>query len=134
MEQISERIARRWRVFGYENALLSSEGAGLRTGLGVLEELLSPSKCWGNNADCEDGADIRDGGLCPRCEEHRQDQRTPAAADLGTPGHPEVAEPEETYTPPAYVPHPRESSVGVNEALARDARAGILAAKSMVKR
>ncbi|MFD0555342.1 hypothetical protein ACFQ0X_43790 [Streptomyces rectiviolaceus] len=109
VKQLGERIARRWRAFGYEDALLSAEGIGIRTGLGVLEELLSPSKCRGNNLHCEDGVDIRDGAICPRCEEHRQDRR-PAGSEPA--GHPEVDSPKETYTPPAYVPAPREYPEG----------------------
>lgn len=144
VEQVVERIARRWQVFGYEGALLSSEGEGLRHALGVLRELLSASKCWGNNLYCEDGADLRDGSLCPRCEEHRQDQRTAAgtagtgadaAGDGGPSQHPPVdEEPDQTYTAPAYIPPPRGDAVGINESLAREARAAILAAKGAVPR
>jgi hypothetical protein len=72
--QLLERMARRWQVFGYEDAQLSQTGEGIRRSLGVLEELLSPSKCWGNNIDCEDGIELYTGRVCPRCEEARQDQ------------------------------------------------------------
>lgn len=72
--QLLERMARRWQVFGYEDALLSQTGEGIRRGIGVLEELLSPSKCEGNNIDCEDGLELHTGRECPRCQEARQDR------------------------------------------------------------
>lgn len=72
--QLLERMDRRWQHFGYEDALLSQSGEGIRRGLGVLEELLSPSKCWGNNIDCEDGTELHTGRECPRCAEAREDR------------------------------------------------------------
>lgn len=135
VDQIGERIARRWLAFGYEDALLSIDGPGLRTGLGVLEEMLSPSKCWGNNLDCEDGVDVRTRETCPRCEEHREDRR--AASDRDTPSeHPAVdcAGNTATYTAPAYVVPTQQRAVGVNEGLARDARAAILESRSKARR
>ena len=73
--QLLERMARRWQAFGYEDALLSQSGEGIRRSIGVLEELLSPSKCDGNNIDCEDGIELHTGRECPRCEENRQDRQ-----------------------------------------------------------
>ncbi|MEU1134774.1 hypothetical protein ABZ383_33795 [Streptomyces sp. NPDC005900] len=130
VEQLGERIARRWQRFGYEDALLSDEGAGLRRALGVLGELLSPSKCWGNNLHCEDGVDLHTGMPCPRCEEERQARRP----ESGDAGHPEVDESAETYTAPAYVPPARDGVVGVNRDLARQAREANLAARGKVRR
>jgi hypothetical protein len=72
--QLLERMARRWQAFGYEDALLSQTGEGIRRSIGVLEELLSPSKCEGNNIDCEDGIELHTGRECPRCEEAHQDR------------------------------------------------------------
>jgi hypothetical protein len=72
--QLLERMGRRWQAFGYEDALLSQSGKGIRKGIGVLEELLAPSKCWGNNIDCEDGSELYTGRECPRCAEARQDR------------------------------------------------------------
>lgn len=73
--QLLERMARRWQVFGYEDALLSQSGEGIRRSIGVLEELLSPSKCDGNNIDCEDGIELYTEQVCPRCEENREDRQ-----------------------------------------------------------
>ncbi|MFI6653203.1 hypothetical protein ACIBI8_37140 [Streptomyces sp. NPDC050529] len=112
--QAVERMTRRWTVFGYEDALLSEEGAGIRTAAGVLDELLSPTKCWGNNANCEDGVDLFTGAVCPRCDEQRQGRQAEAARQ----GEPVVEEAAETYTAPQYVPVQRTGVVGVNQAKA----------------
>lgn len=91
--QLLERMARRWQGFGYEDALLSQSGEGIRRGIAVLEELLAPSKCWGNNIDCEDGIELYTGRECPRCSEARQEK-------FGTR---EEADPEDA---PAQAPAP----------------------------
>lgn len=128
--QLTERMARRWQVFGYENALLSQSGEGIRRSIGVLEELLAPSKCRGNNIDCEDGVELYTNRACPRCEEERQVRQgsTELAADL------EQQEASETYTAPQYVPPPREGAVGVNEEMAKAARAALLQSRSLHRR
>lgn len=94
-EQLVERMGRRWVAFGYEVATYDSAGEGVRSPLGVLEELLSPSKCWGNNPFCEDGTDLATGAECPRCAEARADKR---AVD-------DKARPHPQHEPP--VPRPR---------------------------
>lgn len=92
--QLHERMARRWQAFGYEDALLSQSGEGIRRSIGVLEELLSPSKCWGNNIDCEDGIELYTERPCPRCEESRQDRQalyeTPEAEPAPVQPHPQA--------------------------------------------
>lgn len=95
-DQLLERMARRWQAFGYEDALLSQSGDGIRRSIGVLEELLSPSKCWGNNIDCEDGTELYTDRECPRCAEARQDR---GAAQ----GH-DAPEPVDTQAPPTPAP------------------------------
>lgn len=113
-DQAVERMTRRWAVFGYEDALLSDSGAGIRAPLGVLTELLSPTKCWGNNLYCEDGTDVRTSEDCPRCNEERLARlaATPKApADSGT-GREDA---KETFTAPQYVPAARGADeVGVD--------------------
>lgn len=109
--QLLERMARRWQMFGYEDALLSQSGAGIRRSIGVLEELLSPSKCWGNNIDCEDGIELYTGRECPRCLEARED-RFGAREDA-----PETAVQEQAEGPSApvarrVVPEPRPEPEG----------------------
>jgi hypothetical protein len=81
--QLLERMARRWQIFGYEDALLSQSGEGIRRSIGVLEELLSPSKCEGNNIDCEDGTELYTDRPCPRCEESRLDRQVARAPQAG---------------------------------------------------
>lgn len=112
--QAVERMNRRWTVFGYEDSLFSAEGRGIRSAVGVLDELLSATKCWGNNMNCEDGVDLFSGSVCPRCEEQRQERRADAAA----PDHQFTADDTETYTAPQYVPIQRPDAVGVNQAKA----------------
>jgi hypothetical protein len=107
--QLLERMARRWQVFGYEDALLSQSGEGIRRGLGVLEELLSPSKCDGNNIDCEDGIVLYSGRECPRCQESRED-RTAARASAAAPN---TVAPQSAAAPARRaVPPPRPEAVG----------------------
>lgn len=135
--QLLERMARRWQVFGYEDALLSQTGEGIRRSIGVLEELLSPSKCDGNNIDCEDGIELYSGRECPRCQEHREDRRSSQEALPERPT-PQVQVP--TYTAPPYVPPPRDDTAddgrtfGVNAELARQTREALLRNKGRVRR
>ena len=107
--QLLERMARRWQAFGYEDALLSQTGEGVRKSIGVLEELLSPSKCKGNNIDCEDGIEMHTGLECPRCQEAREDRfgQRPDAKPEKTP---DVRPTVRVAQHP--VPEPRQESVG----------------------
>lgn len=133
--QLLERMARRWQAFGYEDALLSQTGEGIRRGIGVLEELLSPSKCWGNNIDCEDGIELYTDTPCPRCEEAREDRiraAEPAPAPAVEPQN------ERPAVAPPPLPAPREEAsegqtYGVNVELARQARESILANKGRLR-
>ncbi|MBI0312722.1 hypothetical protein JBF12_06875 [Streptomyces javensis] len=86
VEQIIERVKRRWLRWSYEDDALATSGRGLGRPLGVLQALLGPSACWGNNARCEDGIDIDTGVECPRCVEAREDktaQETPTTEGGG---------------------------------------------------
>lgn len=133
--QLLKRMARRWQAFGYEDALLSQSGGGIRKGIGVLEELLSPSKCAGNNIDCEDGTELYSEVPCPRCEEARED-RIKASTAVEEPAPEPRREQASTPRPvPAARPNADESQTyGVNREMARQARAAILEAKGRVPR
>lgn len=134
--ELVDRMARRWAVFGYEEALLSQDGAGVRRPLGVLLELLSASKCWGNNLDCEDGVDRITGAECPRCEEARQDRiraAAPSPAPEGPRAHP-APDPPRTPLPPPRADPPGDQTYGVNADIARQARAAVLANRRRVPR
>ncbi|MFF1574711.1 hypothetical protein ACFVWR_18380, partial [Leifsonia sp. NPDC058292] len=140
-EQAADRIARRWLAFGYDDDANSQDGRGIDAPLGMLLELLSPSKCWANDARCEDGLNIDSGVVCARCEDEREDRRrAQESAQDGPSGHPVAEAPATaetpTYTAPAYVPMAREDgkSYGVNVDLAREARQAVLDSKSRVRR
>jgi hypothetical protein len=135
-QQLADRIGRRWTAFGYEDAALSATSSGVRAPVGVLLELLSPSKCWGNNLDCEDGVDRTTDASCPRCEEARED-RIRVAEPASAPEPPR--EPPTFTRPPAPLPTPRADipdtqTYGVNTSLARQAREAVLANKGRVPR
>ncbi|WP_435058464.1 hypothetical protein [Streptomyces sp. bgisy060] len=76
VQEIVERVERRWALWRYEDAAVAQSGQGIARPLGVLLTLLAPSACWGNNIRCEDGVDIDTGAVCPRCEEAREDNAT----------------------------------------------------------
>jgi hypothetical protein len=135
-QQLADRIGRRWTAFGYEDAALSATSNGLRAPVGVLLELLSASKCWGNNPNCEDGVDRNTDAPCPRCEEDREDRIRAAEPDPA----PEPPRERPTFTsPPRPLPTPRidisgNQTYGVNTDLARQAREAVLANKGRVPR
>ena len=111
--QLLERMARRWQGFGYEDALLSQTSEGIRRSLGVLEELLSPSKCDGNNIDCEDGIELYTERECPRCAEVREDR-------TGTQQAPQeeakvIPSPIAKRTAPRPVPQPRIEETTISQ-------------------
>jgi uncharacterized membrane protein len=106
-------MARRWQAFGYEDALLSQSGEGIRRGIGVLEELLSPSKCDGNNIDCEDGIVLYSGQECPRCQESREDRAAErAGAAVQDPVAPQAAIPAARRAAP---PPPSEAVAAISQ-------------------
>lgn len=80
VDQVVERVERRWLLWSYENDAVAESGRGLDRPLGVLLALLGASACWGNNARCEDGIDIDTGTECPRCAEVREDKAAERAA------------------------------------------------------
>ena len=137
--QLLERMARRWQVFGYEDALLSQTGEGIRRSIGVLEELLSPSKCAGNNIDCEDGIELHTGRECPRCEEARQDRMSVRQqAPKETAERPAVVRPAvHAVRQPIPEPRPQAEEAITPEGRARaaaEARAAVLRNKGVVRR
>ncbi|MFF1358782.1 hypothetical protein [Streptomyces sp. NPDC058297] len=111
--EVVQRMERRWGVFGYEDALLSQDGPGLYKPLGVLEELLSASKCGGNYIDCEDGVDRYTGALCPRCEDFLAERRGPAAGEEKPVERPQV---DASRPQLVRVPKPMPSPSGGGEA------------------
>lgn len=74
VQEIVERVERRWALWRYEDAAVAESGTGIARPLGVLLTLLAPSTCWGNNIRCEDGLDLDSGNDCPRCAEAREDK------------------------------------------------------------
>lgn len=118
-QQVVDRIAARWVCFGYENDAMSATGKGIGTALGVLLELLSPSKCWGNNARCEDGTDLDTGGQCPRCVEARVERAASGAPDVPVATGTSEAEGGGTYTPPPFIAPPCEGAARVDPDLAQ---------------
>jgi hypothetical protein len=137
-QQLVERMGRRWWRFGYEGALLSRDGKGIDRAMGVLEELLSASKCSGNNLYCEDGTDVNTGDTCPRCEEAAED-RSRAFKEKQAP---EPKHDRPVATPPAArpLPPPRveipddDRTYGVNVGLARQAREAVRQNKTRLPR
>lgn len=85
VEQLVERVERRWLLWSYENDAVAESGRGLDRPLGVLLTLFGPSACWGNNARCEDGVDIDADAECPRCAEAREDKTAERAAQESPP-------------------------------------------------
>lgn len=81
VEELVDRVARRWLLWSYEDDAVAESGRGLDRPVGVLLTLLGPSACWGNHARCEDGADLDTGLACPRCEEARQDKAAERRTD-----------------------------------------------------
>jgi hypothetical protein len=74
VQEVVERVGRRWTLWSYEDAAVAQSGDGIARPLGVLLTLLGPSACWGNNIRCEDGVDLDSGSDCPRCAEAREDK------------------------------------------------------------
>jgi hypothetical protein len=120
-EQLADRMARRWVAFGYEADALEAGGRGIDKPKGVLEQLLSPSKCWGNNLDCEDGTNRWTDEECPRCAEARAEKAAERAQDA--PSKPPGPTPSSGYS----VPFQRDDTapVGPPQSECRSCRAPI---------
>ncbi|MEV1042972.1 hypothetical protein AB0J01_41390 [Streptomyces sp. NPDC050204] len=104
VEQLVERVERRWLLWSYENDAVAESGAGLDRPVGVLLTLLGPSACRGNNFRCEDGVDIDTGVACPRCEEARVDKASALRAqDQPADGYSVAFEPSAGREPSPYV-------------------------------
>ncbi|MFF4292181.1 hypothetical protein ACFY0N_00825 [Streptomyces vinaceus] len=74
--QLGERAARRWIAYGYERDHFD---IGLRSPLGVVEELLRPTP-YCSDEECEDGENVNTEEPCEHCEariaERRSDRRS----------------------------------------------------------
>ncbi|MFF4385572.1 hypothetical protein ACFY0G_02080 [Streptomyces sp. NPDC001552] len=81
VEEIAERIARRWVSFGYEPAFYHE---GLNSPVGVALELLAPSR-YCPDARCEDETLMGTNVECPACSERRARRRAARKAGLEVP-------------------------------------------------
>ncbi|MGW4731769.1 helix-turn-helix domain-containing protein [Streptomyces shenzhenensis] len=71
IEQLAERVARRWVAYGYEPAL--HDGL-IRSFVGAAVELIAPTPHC-PDPSCEDGLMIDTGGNCRACVERRAERR-----------------------------------------------------------
>ncbi|MFE7963442.1 helix-turn-helix domain-containing protein [Streptomyces cellulosae] len=87
-EQLARRISYRWLAYGYANDVLSVEGRGLDSPVGVAVALVS-QRC----ADpmCEDGTILDTGNACRVCEQ-RAAERAPSLPKQGGKTQPAVWE------------------------------------------
>ena len=76
VEQIRERVERRWLAYGYEPALYDGT---LTHPIGAALELIAPTRYCPDLA-CEDGAMIDTGAECRACLERRASRRAARAA------------------------------------------------------
>jgi hypothetical protein len=76
MEQLRERVERRWVAYGYEPALHDDT---LMQPVGAALELISPTR-YCPDLSCEDGTMIDTGGDCRTCLERRATRRAARAA------------------------------------------------------
>jgi hypothetical protein len=71
VEQLIDRVARRWEVHGYARQLLSADGPGARRAVGIANALVRAGEC--PDLSCEDGQMIDTGADCPACRERKAD-------------------------------------------------------------
>ncbi|GGS96361.1 hypothetical protein GCM10010270_80410 [Streptomyces violaceus] len=76
VEQLRERVGRRWVAYGYEPALYDGT---LTQPVGAALELISPSR-YCPDLSCEDGTMIDTGAECRACLERRASRRAARAA------------------------------------------------------
>ena len=76
VEQIRERVARRWLAYGYEPAL---HDGSLLLPVGAALELIAPPR-YCPDLSCEDGNMIDTGAECRACVKRRSDRRAARAA------------------------------------------------------
>jgi hypothetical protein len=79
VEQLQERVERRWVAYGYEPALYDGS---LTSPVGAALELIVPSR-YCPDPSCEDGVMIDTGAECRACLERRANRR--AARAMGQP-------------------------------------------------
>ena len=113
-DELVQRMDRRWVRFGYDADHWSMTGGGIRRPLGVLTELLAPSKCWGNNPRCEDNIDLDRGEDCVRCVEAREDRAAERQAQQEEPAAAQTAGPT-TPAPEGLRPDQREPAPWLEE-------------------
>ncbi|MGC0372558.1 hypothetical protein [Streptomyces sp. SAI-229] len=94
VDQLRERIARRWVAYGYEPVLHDGE---LRSAVGVALELIAPTP-YCPDPSCEDGVMIDTGEDCRACSERRKARRaarlTGKTPPTGKSGSPKAPAPE----------------------------------------
>jgi hypothetical protein len=76
VEQLAERVARRWVAYGYEPALYDGS---LTSPVGAALELIAPPR-YCPDPSCEDGTMIDTGAECRACLERRASRRAARAA------------------------------------------------------
>jgi len=76
VEQLRERVARRWQAYGYEPALY--DGAMTNPVGAALELIVPPRYC--PDLSCEDGTMVDTGAECRACLERRARRRAARAA------------------------------------------------------
>ncbi|MGW7504330.1 hypothetical protein ACWGIR_22755 [Streptomyces albidoflavus] len=95
-QQLTERIRHRWEAYGFAHDLLSAEGRGLKSAVGVAVALVRPSTDCPDPM-CEDGTNLSSGAPCRVCPERRADRRSRrgsgAQSAVGTSEHWECAVP-----------------------------------------
>ncbi|MER5617568.1 helix-turn-helix domain-containing protein [Streptomyces sp. NPDC002215] len=73
-DQLVERVRRRWSTHGYADALLSPDGKGIGSPVGVAVALVRPpADC--PDPMCEDGVLIHLNSACVKCEQRHLDHR-----------------------------------------------------------
>lgn len=84
VEQLAERVARRWEAYGYEPAL--HDGKMTNPVGAALELIVAPRYC--PDLSCEDGVMVDTGADCTACLERRERRRAAhAAGELVPNGH-----------------------------------------------
>ncbi|MCX4482160.1 helix-turn-helix domain-containing protein [Streptomyces cellulosae] len=81
VDQLRERIARRWVAYGYEPAIHHGE---LRSAVGAALELIAPTR-YCPDLSCEDGTLIDTGAECRACTERKESRRAARLAGKPVP-------------------------------------------------
>ncbi|MEV5048211.1 hypothetical protein AB0N20_27340 [Streptomyces griseoincarnatus] len=73
VDQLVDRVARRWVEHGYENAAESADGPGILRPVGVARKLVRRGNCPSER--CDDGTDLDTGDRCRTCEREAEDRQ-----------------------------------------------------------